>query len=1508
MQTPVSRGQWLPRLSLRYLLFVLPILAALLTSCGFAQSPPSGAPSFQKECETFCANWTWAGTYYNGAWTNGAYADLTISSFSPTSIIINRTDTSGSVSYGLTAVYTGTITSSGHAGGSVTWTWPGHSGYPATGSWTAEFATTETGKMNGDCDCNKAQPDSTGGNPSQLSSSNDGSGSSTIDPMGNGAGGGGNIGPSGGTSPASHGAARRYALAGKANYGVTLGTGNLFYSFTDYSTAGQNPLAFTRYYNSRAQIDGLPTLAVYLGTNWRSNYDGYLQLSSSTVTAERPDGQQITFTLTSGDWIPDTDVDVTLTNSGTAWTLTDSNDTVETYTANGAGTEASLSTIALRNGYTQTLAYNGSNQLTSVTDSYSRALSFTYNTLGRIATMITPDSTTIDYTYTQASPAGYGYNLTSLTFPTSPTSTLKYTYGSSSGPNDLIGITDENNDSYTTWGYTTYSRASSTRVGGTIASTTYGYTSTTTTMTNALGAADTYTYTTIANVPKVSGISRAATSTTAAATRAFTYDTNGYLASATDWNGNSTTYVNDAHGDPTTINEAVGSSVARTTTIAYDTTWLHLPDTITTPGLTAGFTYDSQGEVLTKTLTDTTTTSIPYSTNGQTRTWTNTYSNSLLATTKTPNGNLTQFGYDSSGSLTSITDPLSHLTSITSHTGGGLPKVIVDPNSVTTTLAYDPRQRLTSSAISGTGGTFTTTYTVDPTGSVTKVTLPDSSYLSYAYTFAHLLNTITDAASNSISISFDGLYDLTQVETLNPSSTIEKKHTATFDALGRTLTDLGGQSQTTTFTYDKNGNALTVKDGLSHSTTNVFDALNHLSTSTDANSGTTTNSYDAYDRLLSVQDANGNTTSYVRDGFGDIIQQTSPDSGTSVYYFDGDANLTKKLDALTVETDWTYDGLERPLTTSYPSDSTENVAYTYDQTGTGFTFGVGRLTSVTDAAGSITRAYDERGNLLTEQRVNGTNTLTTSYTYDNAGRIASITYPDGSQVSNTYTTAGYLHVVTGKPYGASTATTLATIGHEPFGPINSVTFGNGISESWTYDLDYRPTNITDTLSSANVQKLTYTYDAANNLKTIADAVHAANGQTLGYDIVNRLTSAVSGTGGYGSYGWTIDKVGNWQTQTLGGTTTNYYYTSGTNRLSAINTTTVSTNANGNITSIPPANSGTSATFAYNAANRLSSVTGSPTGASFVYDWQGQRFTKAQPSSTPILYSYAQDHSLIAENNSGMLTDYVYADGRPIADLQPGTTPTANQINYVLADRQGTPQTLYNSASTPVNVWSLTYNPYGYAAAPVSGIVNDLRLPGQNYDLETAFHYNMNRDYMPNLGRYLETDPIGLGGGTNTYAYVMDNPSSKTDRSGLDVNSYYGPLLKEWQRYLVNEPDKFTILGEGSEGVQFDYLDPFGANLSAADLALKIFADKDYTPGDTVRIIACGAGVGPNSYAEQVAKELNNLNAQLSLPNSIVEGPNGWVSPATNQIIPPSEWYGGFGVFMSHPNGQYVPFH
>lgn len=351
--------------------------------------------------------------------------------------------------------------------------------------------------------------------------------------------------------------------AGGADCGdpIDIASGNVFLQATDYATSGSNKLAFTRFYNSRTVATDF---ASALGPNWRSNYDRYLYIvTPGAVGIERANGQEFVFRLSDSGWATDSDLDYSLTQAGTgvgsSWTLSDPNDTVETYYTISQH-EAVLTAIQYRNGYTLTIARDpASARVVSVTDSYGRVLSFAYSDDGLLSGMTTPDGPTVSYSYNA------GGLLSTVSFPTSPVGAITYVYGESSAPaTALTSMLDEAGQVFSQWTYDSMGRGLTNALGGPAVSAkqmtvTYHDTDGTRTVTNVAGVADTYTFQMLQGAPKVVQIRRGASSTTAAATRTFSYDSNGYLASATDWNGNLTTYINNSHGLPVAIHEAVGS-------------------------------------------------------------------------------------------------------------------------------------------------------------------------------------------------------------------------------------------------------------------------------------------------------------------------------------------------------------------------------------------------------------------------------------------------------------------------------------------------------------------------------------------------------------------------------------------------------------------------------------------------------------------------------------------------------------------------------------------------------------------------------------------------------------------------------------------------------------------------------------------------------------------------------------------------------------------------------------
>lgn len=198
-------------------------------------------------------------------------------------------------------------------------------------------------------------------------------------------------------------------------------------------------------------------------------------------------------------------------------------------------------------------------------------------------------------------------------------------------------------------------------------------------------------------------------------------------------------------------------------------------------------------------------------------------------------------------------------------------------------------------------------------------------------------------------------------------------------------------------------------------------------------------------------------------------------------------------------------------------------------------------------------------------------------------------------------------------------------------------------------------------------------------------------------------------------------------------------------------------------------------YTYNQANRMSgaSVDAAP-AASYTYNPLGQRIIKTLPNNKEI-YHYDESGLLIAVTNesNATLREYVYLDGQAIAFI------TNGQIHYIHNDHLGTPQVATDQNQQVV--WMGDYQPFGKLAANQSNSIELYsRFPGQYFDEETGLYYNYFRDYDPSIGRYIQSDPIGLEGGINTYVYVEGNPLRYVDPEGL------APLCPPGQRAVPAE--------------------------------------------------------------------------------------------------------------------------
>jgi RHS repeat-associated protein len=481
----------------------------------------------------------------------------------------------------------------------------------------------------------------------------------------------------------------------------------------------------------------------------------------------------------------------------------------------------------------------------------------------------------------------------------------------------------------------------------------------------------------------------------------------------------------------------------------------------------------------------------------------------------------------------------------------------------------------------------------------------------------------------------------------------------------------------------------------------------------------------------------------------------------------------------------------------------QQIAWVYDQTGPGFSNGRGRLTSTKYPWGSSTYAYDSQGRLLSFTQTSNETGIghTIHYGYDLAGRVISITYPSGRK----------LHV----PHTGGLPTSMG-IAPDPSSPavmlLSELQFvpavgGQGPARSWNWNLDSGAVpheRVFDESGRMVRHPLggavrDITYDAADRVVRFSH-YNAASGasvpvlnQVFGYDALGRLTS-VDFNGELLTYSY--DDNGNRTRLTAvsgsANTLRTYLIDGQSNRLLGATDPprTLSYDEAGNVEADQE---GAWALYAsYDLSGRLVETRSSTNGQNFkltryAYNADGQRVFKetfAQQSCTPegtcstvpiarrigTVYVYDQEGRLLGEYESGsgrVIREYVWLQSSLVAIIDGKTTSPA--IAYVHTDHLDTPRTVIDRQGR--QRWTWVSEPFGNSLPVTNPLgfgeyVLNVRMPGQYYDAETGLSDNWYRSYDPSIGRYTQSDPIGLAGGINTYSYVDSAPTMYTDPKGL----------------------------------------------------------------------------------------------------------------------------------------------
>src|SRR6185437_9470916 len=430
-----------------------------------------------------------------------------------------------------------------------------------------------------------------------------------------------------------------------------------------------------------------------------------------------------------------------------------------------------------------------------------------------------------------------------------------------------------------------------------------------------------------------------------------------------------------------------------------------------------------------------------------------------------------------------------------------------------------------------------------------------------------------------------------------------------------------------------------------------------------------------------------------------------------------------------------YDALHRVTGKAYSAQNCVNgqlptgtavVSYTYDQG----TNGIGHLTHITDQAGSATYTYDNMGRVATEQRVIGTITKNMSYTYNQDGSIASITYPSGAVLTYTPTGASRIASVADNVNSINYVTGAS---YTPDGSISVFASGKlgasaGINNNFTYNSRLQPVTVSAVAPSQTVFSIGYDFHVGNgttgsdngNVWNIYNFRDRTRDQSFNYDLLNRLISAqnagtncaastVNSKTEYWGNSYGYDAWGNLTDKTItkcGAENFHPGQASVQNQLPGY-----IYDAAGNMTSDPT--DGVSAS--YDPENRIASATKAGVTTSYVYDSDGNRVEKTG-TGTNTLYWYMTPGVVAESDLSGNLkSEYVFFNGERVA--RKDFTGSTTSVFYYFSDHLKTASVITDPSG---NIKADSdYYPWGGELQFVNNDSNHYKFTGKERDTETG---------------------------------------------------------------------------------------------------------------------------------------------------------------------------------------------
>jgi len=801
-------------------------------------------------------------------------------------------------------------------------------------------------------------------------------------------------------------------------------------------------------------------------------------------------------------------------------------------------------------------------------------------------------------------------------------------------------------------------------------------------------------------------------------------------------------------------------------------------------GNAVNFSYDTQGRLTQKADTNGRSLTYEFNTNG------------LVNVIRDHTGREWLYGYDIDANLISVTDPLggarqysytqyqppgdgqtySHLTQVADETGVVETEVTYNGNRVasyrelenTFTYQYDIANRRATKTDSQ-GSQWVFTYNL--TGQYTQIVAPLNRTSVYDRDSDSLLTRFVDPSGTEYTYAYDQFSNLLTGTDIRGTSTVSYDQEKPWPL---TITSRSGR--VSTMTYDGNGNPLTIVDPDGQTTSLTWSPQGDLQQSTSALGNQTALTYNSQGLALTSVDALGRATQYQYDALNNLTQMINPAGEITQYQYDVLNRVIASTDGEGDTTSFSYDAANR--VTQVTAANTQTVLYAYDS--------FGRLSQRTFYDGTIANYQFRSDNLLT-QFTRPDNVVVTNF-YDAAKRLTQRNI--GSE--DTY---NYSYNLRDEVISVNNATGTVTLAYDTFGRLTSETV-NGEVVTYQYNTENEITQMASLGISQDQQydvrgllqqidvngsSYQYSYDALTRLTAIDRS--AAADSTLQYDAANQLLQINHGIGLRG-HQYQYDQAGRVsQWQGVAGETRNYAYDlssrlvdvqspaspeaftydalgnrqndnaqfDAANRITDNDGFTYSYDVMGNRTQKINKVSGEVERYSYNSLDQLvgyQTFANSDPNAVALVDYTyafgpfGRRWLKQNNITSVANNFYWSGSNMVGETDGSTTRRYVLAGITPIAFIEAG------EIYHYTKDHLGTAHEVIDDNSNLV--WQGDYSSFGEVVETVSIVENNLRFAGQYHDRESGLYYNYFRDYDPSLGRYVESDPIGLMGGINTY--------------------------------------------------------------------------------------------------------------------------------------------------------------